>query len=975
MANIVLKIQVNKGAVLPIEYETDSEINNVSTLKTVKTTENDGVNGISMATGYIELSNGFLGLGASLQSEVDKYNGYMFGAVDETGNMYHYSNGSKVTDYLILAIDGTSVKKIIITFDKKANQFARRAILDEGTDYQKIIYSDDPVWAIDFTNQSNTHTIKLMNWNRPYYNACFTTLQVMPEDIELDTNWINELSALSQATSDNSTIHYETVPNSGKTEIYDRDGELQDYITDGIIPSSQVPVRLYVNDKLAQSFITTDTSYDKQSNVMNISLSNNIKDYNNSIYTPDTTDANALKNYNGYKIFQILIKNTSPSLIKELTFARQLQYNELNVFSYEILTDYSFNNIDVAFKDKKASEIYEDFLKVLQLGFYKNNNNIDTYMFMRPIKPLDNNNISEFYTKEHLIYIPKPFIMEDSNTELVVKNKYKQVNINVLDTHSEKKYLSAMTKTSFTDSGDAISYTNERSFYKSEIFNEWVDFKERHPDFEEYLDRDIDPQRHWIIFTTEISNDYYIKLDEYVSGKKLLTTTYLKGEQLVITNNTTLSFTSIDLFKNFLHTYTPTIYCGFLNSPIHSNYINKYTIITAIDANLFDKSDSFQFWVTSSSYGDIGYSIIKPEYKTLTYYNPYTDISTIRQEEILTIDNNIFLTDSSTLLVSSPNGFVRMKLSDYIAYNILSDYQNGIRTKTVKIAFRELNYLLNGEQAVDPSQGSILDVGQYVALSDDRYSNDKIINWLITGRDIVYDGEPMFRLELMECLESSTLFPLKPLSIKDISWEQIDRISKTGLANYIFTLGDTKTIKVNGVNYTVRIIDFNRDVDENGNKVGITFACTDIIIQDNIIFTDYADNPTYSTSKVKSELETLYAGSSLETSLKNVIKKVVKEQAISGSLASPKYESTKERLFAFSYKELGEGSNPLTDNAYKYFAGKQNSVLGVGLDYWERDNFTLDNENSIALIHSGGTTLFTSIISTRKCFILFGFCV
>lgn len=48
-------------------------------------------------------------------------------------------------------------------------------------------------------------------------------------------------------------------------------------------------------------------------------------------------------------------------------------------------------------------------------------------------------------------------------------------------------------------------------------------------------------------------------------------------------------------------------------------------------------------------------------------------------------------------------------------------------------------------------------------------------------------------------------------------------VSKLGMAKQFWSVGDTKTISVNGTNYEFQIIGFNHDNKTAGGKAGITF--------------------------------------------------------------------------------------------------------------------------------------------------------
>lgn len=271
MAEVVLRIKANEGADVLIGFSADEIVNNVSSAIGTATTDNNGVNGKSFATGFLSLKDGFVGgQDSKLQSEVDKYNGFMFGATDSAGN---YT--------VTLSLQGKNLDKVVLVGDKAANQFPTTAILDEGTEHEKTIHSDDANWAIGFDLPSGSHTIKFTKWNRPNYNACFTTLKVMIEYLELDKGWIDYVESVSQSTSDASSIQYGVLANSGSTNIRDLNGELEDFVKDDVLLSSNIPVDLIINGEKVRSHITQDSDYLKQSKQLQLQLTNDVRKFRN----------------------------------------------------------------------------------------------------------------------------------------------------------------------------------------------------------------------------------------------------------------------------------------------------------------------------------------------------------------------------------------------------------------------------------------------------------------------------------------------------------------------------------------------------------------------------------------------------------------------------------------------------------------------------------------------------------------------
>lgn len=67
------------------------------------------------------------------------------------------------------------------------------------------------------------------------------------------------------------------------------------------------------------------------------------------------------------------------------------------------------------------------------------------------------------------------------------------------------------------------------------------------------------------------------------------------------------------------------------------------------------------------------------------------------------------------------------------------------------------------------------------------------------------------------------IFSAKIGNLEQATWEAIDKVSEAGVASKFFSLGDTKTVTVNGENIIFEIADFNHDTKMSGGRAGITF--------------------------------------------------------------------------------------------------------------------------------------------------------
>lgn len=177
-------------------------------------------------------------------------------------------------------------------------------------------------------------------------------------------------------------------------------------------------------------------------------------------------------------------------------------------------------------------------------------------------------------------------------------------------------------------------------------------------------------------------------------------------------------------------------------------------------------------------------------------------------------------------------------------------------------------------------------------------------------------------------------------NLESTSWADISSISELGLAQKYFAVGDTKSIKVNGVSYQVRIIGFNHDNLTSGGKAGITFQMVDCL---NTTYqmesSNINTNGWINCAMRKTHLRSTIWGQ-LESSLKSVIKTVNKLASAGNQSAT--IQTAQDTLFLLSeveifgkvtYSKAGEGSQ------YAYYAAGNSTIKkvnGSAIGWWER---------------------------------------
>lgn len=213
-------------------------------------------------------------------------------------------------------------------------------------------------------------------------------------------------------------------------------------------------------------------------------------------------------------------------------------------------------------------------------------------------------------------------------------------------------------------------------------------------------------------------------------------------------------------------------------------------------------------------------------------------------------------------------------------------------------------------------------------------------------------------------------------NLESTSWADISSISELGLAQKYFAVGDTKSIKVNGVSYQVRIIGFNHDNLTSGGKAGITFQMVDCL---NTTYqmesSNINTNGWINCAMRKTHLRSTIWGQ-LESSLKSVIKTVNKLASAGNQSAT--IQTAQDTLFLLSeveifgkvtYSKAGEGSQ------YAYYAAGNSTIKkvnGSANAWWERSPNGSSATHFCYVYYNGTADRYDASLSLG---VAFGFCV
>lgn len=707
MADIKVKINLNAGVsgdqINSVAFS--QEINNVSKAVGSKTTKNDGQNLISWGEdGLIHIDEyGRVG-GDGTLGEQNGYNGFVFGVVPKSKQ---YS--------VEVTLEGKDIDSVTFYGDKTANQFPTRAIVNG-----EYIYSDDAEWAIVFPTTSNTQTITFDMWNRSDYNACFTHIEVMNSVLILDNKYLKGVETLTQITAQGNEISYNPVNSRGSLEIIDINGEIKDYINDGILDLNNLNAIIQVNGNDIQSHICKNSTYQNNSfsfscdleehEMASKSITLNMRDYDDGQNIPYSEIS--LKEilvqyvYDGKNIDDMLQENTMLYYDNdEITIDTYLQLIRLKYF-------YLYN--------ATKKDILNYVCQIAQITLVQKTSGKKVFVSMRP-------KVKTYKA----ISIPKSRIFKPLDYDLVVNNRYDRVEFE-LPTIKKQKGFVLDSSFAIRDS-DAYGWGGSYGAYSANATLQQGAFATN------VSQSDVPTALSVVKFYYKVNysaNEYYdFRNAKWIISKEFLYNDENSNFPSGFTNNGNVALNNnvpnADLNGSAIESIKGGRVSLYEASDNHDN--NKpYIFGICADVTLV----SPEGYVQLQAFDKIEVKIQADKYiiedASLTFGNGNNAVS---------LQGNPLLNTATILQIN--NIATPHNMAEVIANNIMDDYKDGIRTATCSVGC--LDYYYNdGTIAKDWSKGDIINIGDIV----DVNGYDGL--WRVTGRNFRYSGVPMLDLELQE---------------------------------------------------------------------------------------------------------------------------------------------------------------------------------------------------------------------------------
>ena len=88
--------------------------------------------------------------------------------------------------------------------------------------------------------------------------------------------WVDSLSSISQITSDAASINYGVVASTGNATLHDNNGQIRADIENGVLPVSNAPTKVILNDTQVQEHTTIDSDYSIIDKELNLQFSDRL---------------------------------------------------------------------------------------------------------------------------------------------------------------------------------------------------------------------------------------------------------------------------------------------------------------------------------------------------------------------------------------------------------------------------------------------------------------------------------------------------------------------------------------------------------------------------------------------------------------------------------------------------------------------------------------------------------------------------
>lgn len=220
------------------------------------------------------------------------------------------------------------------------------------------------------------------------------------------------------------------------------------------------------------------------------------------------------------------------------------------------------------------------------------------------------------------------------------------------------------------------------------------------------------------------------------------------------------------------------------------------------------------------------------------------------------------------------------------------------------------------------------------------------------------------------------------VSLSSLSWAEINEYARMGVADKVFSVGDTKDVIVNGETLTFEIVGFNHDdLADGSGKAGITFGMKNLMANKRSMNSSNTNIGSYAGSEMNTYVGTTFYNG-MPDEVRNVIKSVKKVTGNSaGSSSWPGTRTDNFKIWLFSEAEVfGTKISSVGNEGSKYARFTSNSLRtkklsnGSGSAHiWWLRSLHLRNLYNFCTVAGDGSAYYNAASSSYG--VCVGFCV
>lgn len=245
---------------------------------------------------------------------------------------------------------------------------------------------------------------------------------------------------------------------------------------------------------------------------------------------------------------------------------------------------------------------------------------------------------------------------------------------------------------------------------------------------------------------------------------------------------------------------------------------------------------------------------------------------------------------------------------------------------------------------------------------------------------LTYEGVQKTKVYTLEVIGVVEVLPYTvEKTLEETSWADIDIISRLGIAQNYWKVGDQKTFTVNGVSYAARILGFDHDVlttaDGDRTKAGISFEMVDCLNTTYPMNSASSGNTTWRNCTMRTTTVPTILNQ-LSADLKNVLKSVNKLTSAGNDQST--LVTTSDKLFLLSEIEIfntTENSYAGEGTQYAYYAAGNSKIKKVNNTPSVSAHRSPAKGNSFYYTATNASGNVTMQQNATKCGMSFGFCV